>query len=230
MKLKSTLCALSLLIGATSVSNAAVYTISNVGDFLTDRLYADNSGALMNSGTVAIGYFPASVQLADINTIAGLVSNLGLFISQSTAVPGTLMGTFGISVAGYADNADLAASSGIVTVGNPLLNRPIYSIVTNASSLALATATSQFALVQIGVISDDVPNEQTYTSNPLNAPIIGSLGTFNGALGIDFDGPGGEPALGAGTYSTLRMDVIPEPSAALLGAFGVLGLLRRRRN
>jgi MYXO-CTERM domain-containing protein len=32
------------------------------------------------------------------------------------------------------------------------------------------------------------------------------------------------------TTSTASFSVVPEPSAALLGAFGVLGLLRRRRN
>lgn len=67
MKLKSTLLVVSsLLVGALS-SNAANIAISNLaGGAGVDTLYASNTGALMNGGVVALGYFGAGVTVGQI--------------------------------------------------------------------------------------------------------------------------------------------------------------------
>ncbi len=215
--MKTTLLAISGLIAGMMASNAALVVVSNVAAGPGDTLYARQDNSLMNSGLVTMGYFDASVTTADIDTIPELFLKLGSFTLITSEVPGSMSAQLGAAFAGYADQAT-GASLGNVTVGNPLLGRMLYSIVTNASSLAGATPTSQFALVAVGTIKDDVPVENTYLSNPLTAPIIGTIGAFNGDAGG-----------GAGAYNTLKMTSVPEASTALLGALGALGLLRRRR-
>jgi len=65
-----------------------------------------------------------------------------------------------------------------------------------------------------------IPNNVPFFINVDNAPLlIYRLGSYS-ASGVTAGG-GGEIVLN---------NAIPEPSAALLGAIGVLGLLRRRRN
>jgi hypothetical protein len=233
MKIKLSIIASSLLLGSVSSSNAAIFAVGNVIDFQTDTLYATSGNVPMTSGIVAVGYFGSTIVDTDLDTIPELFSLLGTFPTQSAASPGSVMGTFGIGIAGYADNADLAASMGQINLSSnaSLLGRTVYSIVTDASSLETATATSGFALVRIGTIQNDEGGELTYGSNPAGiTPLIGTNGTLFVDLGIDFDGAGGEPALPASTYSTLKLSAIPEPSSALLGAIGAIALLRRRRN
>jgi|LakMenEpi03Aug12_release.lakeMendotaPanAssembly.Ray.scaffolds.fasta_scaffold177063_2 hypothetical protein len=213
------LSALTLLSGSMN-SNAASFIISNVVNGIGDTLYADASNNLMNGGIVTIGYFSAVIDVTDIDTIPELYAQLSNFTTVTSLAPGSYSTTLDGLYAGYAEQSE-ATSAGNITVGNALLGRSIYSIITNASSLAAATAASQFALVLIGTIADDNPVENTYSANPVNAPIIGSIGSYTGnasGLGTVED-----------TYVTLKMSAVPEPSAALLGAFGVLGLLRRRR-
>ena len=216
--------ALALMAGSIN-SNAASFVISNVVSGPGDTLYADADNNLMSSGTVAIGYFNPDIDVSTISgatdKISALYAVLGSFVTVTSQAPGSLSVTLGGSFAGYAEQAE-PTPIGTITTGNALLNRSIYSILTNASSIASATASSQFAFLLIGTINDDNPDEYLYTSNPVNAPIIGSIGSYTGN------------AAGFGTvedtYVTLKMATsIPEPSAALLGAFGVLGLLRRRR-
>lgn len=44
-----------------------------------------------------------------------------------------------------------------------------------------------------------------------------------------FGGEGGNDPTGSGTITSIALDAVPEPSAALLGGLGMLALLRRRR-
>jgi hypothetical protein len=233
MKNKLSIIASSLLLGSALSSNAAIFAIGNVVDFTSDTLYATQNNVPMSSGIVTIGYFGSTIVDTDIDTIAELVPLLSSFTIASSASPGGVMGIYGFGVQGYADNSDTASSMGQInlTTNSSLLGRTVYSIVSDSASLATATATSGFALVRIGTILNDESGELTYGSNPAGlTPLIGSTDTLTTTLGIDFDGPGGDPALGASTYSTLKLSAVPEPSAALLGAIGAMALLRRRRN
>ena len=77
--------------------------------------------------------------------------------------------------------------------------------------------------MQVGTIFSDDPVEQTYVAQAFSlTPIIGNVGSYTGnASGL---------ASGSEAYTTLKLvSAVPEPTAALLGAFGALGLLRRRR-
>ncbi len=78
-------------------------------------------------------------------------------------------------------------------------------------------------MIGFGVLTGDEPSPQNITGNISiggNVILSGGTGTFIG----DANFAGGE-----GSYNTLKLATVPEPSAAILGAIGALGLLRRRR-
>ncbi len=219
MKLKKTLIVASALVAGALTSNAATYSLFNVaGGPGVDTLWANADGTLMNgTGFVTMGYFATNPLTTDIDTIAELVALKSTFTSVQTATPGN---SAAFTAPGFlAEDAAVVSS---ITGSNALIGRKLYAIASNASSLAAATELNAFSLFEVATIVDDVPFEQNYVANPAGSTvIIGEFGVYDdstGALG-----------LGEGTYTTLKLAGVPEPSAALLGAFGVLGLLRRRR-
>lgn len=218
--------ALAALLTSVASSNAATMLVGNVSNGPGDTLWALNNNTLMTGGIAVMGYFGPGVTESQINTIAGLVANLGSFVSVSTVGVGTSIGaTLGAAAAGYAEDSNSSGTSvpgGLILAGNPLIGRTVYQIVTNAATLAGATASNQFYLGSFGTFLGDQPVEQAFAGNPAGRPAIISdgLGTFTGD-------PGG--GAGSGGYVTLKLAVVPEPSAAVLGALGALGLLRRRR-
>ena len=216
MKTRTILVALSSLIAGVVACNAAGVMIVNIDAGVGDTLYATSNNTLMSSGLVTMGYFPATITTADIDTLPELLLNLNNYTTITSAVPGTVSTLLGTANPGYVDQPGFNTSLGSVTAGNPLLGRMLYSIVTNGNTL---TGNTEYALVAIGALKDDVPFANDYVSNPKGLlPIIGTLGAFNGDAG------GGD-----GSYGTLKMLAVPEASTALLGALGALGLLRRRR-
>ena len=198
---------------------AATMVVSNVVDGVSETLYANGTttaSGLMSSGLATIGYFTSGYVIT--GTAA---TDIAAFTIVSSAVVGGPSGDLGGSFAGFAQGAS-SVDLGTITTGNALLNRPIYSFITNLAVLA-GSAASNLILVQVGTIGDDNPVPADYSSNPaLNAPVAGYgvVGSFTG------DAAG----QGSNTYRTLSPVSVPEPSAAILGAIGALGLLRRRRN
>lgn len=205
-----------------SNAQAATFVVSNVVDGVSETLYANGTttGSGLRSGGVAtIGYFTSGYVIT--GTAA---TDIAAYTIVSSATIGGNSPDLGGSFAGYAQQSDPAVSLGTITTGNVLLNRPVYSFVTYNGTLAGST-NSQLILIQVGTIGNDVPFENAYSSNPgLANPVAGygQVGSFTGNAG----------GQGSATYRTLSpiSDPIPEPSAALLGAIGALGLLRRRRN
>ncbi len=193
-------------------ANAATFTVSNVVDGLSETLYQNADGTLNSGGIATIGYFTAGYTITGDSLL-----DLAAYTIVSTAEIGGPSLDLGGAFAGYAQS-DLV-DVGTITAPNALLGRPIYSFVGDGATLAAST---QFILVQVGTIFDDTPVPQDYTSNPgLANPVAGYgvVGSFTGnASGLADDET---------TYRTLQF--VPEPSAALLGALGALGLLRRRR-
>ena len=112
--------------------------------------------------------------------------------------------------------------------------------VTATSPSSLNTKVIHLAVWADGSASYDVANSWAIirttanTAFPANVANAGST-TFNAALGTNL---AIVTSKGASTLSLTDNEsisgnsivLVPEPSAALLGAFGALGLLRRRRN
>jgi hypothetical protein len=216
MKIK--LLASAVLIAASSLSNAANYIISNVSDGLTDTLFATSDNQLSSGGVVTLGVFATGFDVtANLLDYAALTSNFTtIFASGAT---GGASGSLSLLAApGYTENE--AVDTTPLLTGNALIGRTLYLFAGNLATLATSP---QLALLNMGSLQNEDGGELEYVANPsfrVGAPVIGVLGTKTG----DFGGQG------ESTFTTLQMQAIPEPSAALLGVIGALGLLRRRRN
>lgn len=208
---------LAALVACIGYANAANIVISNVSQGPGDTLYANKDNVRMSSGIVTVGYFNAGFDVnANLGTAnwAQLVSNFNIL---ATATPGTASATLGGSFAGYVEANPVAG--GTITGADPLLGRMMYTFVGGDATLAASIAGNGIALFEIKPIADDVPFDNTYQADPTGKVIkIGASGTFVGDAGA-----------GAGTYNTLQLVAIPEPSIALLGALGIFGFVRRRR-
>jgi hypothetical protein len=202
------------LMAMASNASAAVFAVSNVtaGYGYGDALFQLEDGSLSNGGIVAMGYFSSapSSNLEDITT------TIGNFTILASGLAGSYSATLGGSYAGYIEEVVQGAS---IIEPSALIGQALYVFAGNASTLAAST---QWALVQFATISSDDPFEQTYVGQPLGlTPLIGTVGSYTGnASGL---------ASETEVFSTLKLVSVPEPTAALLGAFGALGLLRRRR-
>ena len=203
------------LVAMASNASAAVFAVSNVttGYGYSDALFQLEDNSLSNGGIVAMGYFSGtpSGNLVDIAT------TVGDFTILASGLTGSYSESLGGSFAGYIEEIVQGAS---IIEPNSLIGKSLYVFAGNASTLAAST---QWALVQVGTIFSDDPVEQTYVAQAFSlTPIIGTVGSYTGnASGL---------ASGSEAYTTLKLvSAVPEPTAALLGAFGALGLLRRRR-
>ena len=214
MKIKLSL--VSALIAMASSANAAVVAVDNVSNGLGDSaaLYENVDGTLVDGGIVAMGYFGSNNPSGDI---ADITATLADFTVLATGVIGSpsfsLEGSYpGFVEAAAQDVGDLG------TLNNPLIGKKLYAFVGNLSTLASSTA---YALYLVDTFSE---SQFTYLAQPFGiTPLIGSVDTITTL----------SPAIVGGaseTYTTLKLVPVPEPSAALLGAVGALGLLRRRRN
>jgi hypothetical protein len=192
---------------------AANYYVNNVvAGGSTDVLIENNSGALLDGGIVAIGYFASGAPSSSIGDIQTTIAN---FTLQHSVLAGSPSADLGDSVAGYFQSSILAG--GQITVGSPLLGLGVYLFAGNAATLAAST---EFALVRVGTIADDVPFNQQYTADAAaaltaGALIIGNVDTAANPLG--------------GVSQSLQLVPVPEPSVALLGLLGAVGFFRRRR-
>lgn len=224
MKLKSIII-LSSLVVSSSLTNAATFLVLNVGNGPGDYLYANSNNVPLAAGISTIGYFTSTVTATDIDTIPELQSQilLGTFtqVAFSTDFTGGGVGN------GYVDGSSNAVATASIGLTSPLLGRKIYVITTNQSTLGDFAGGSgvgnQVALVNFGTIVSDVPDVQLYNGNPAPPATI-----VIGGSGIYTESAGGY--LGDGVYNTLTLAAIPEPTSALLCAFGSIALLRRRRN
>lgn len=216
--MKTKLLAGALLFATGSISSAANYIISNVSDGLTDTLFANEDNSLSTGGVVSLGVFTAGFDVAaNLGNYAILASNFTtVFASGLTGGPS---GSLGLALApGYTENPTV--DNAPLLTGNTLINRTLYLFAGNLGTLATST---QVALLNMGLLQNEDGGELDYVANPsfrVGSPLIGKFGTQSGNLG----------GQGVSTFPTLQLQsAIPEPSAALLGAVGALGLLRRRR-
>lgn len=179
-------------------------------------LYADALGNLMSSGVITVGYFQTGFNVAsNLNNPLLLAAN---FVVLSSGSPGSFSNSLGGPFPGYVEEL---VPGPVFGDGNPNIGKNLYSMVGNGQSLS---SSNNIALVDLQTtIASDVPAEFTYSSDPMGKPILlGSAGTFTG-------NPAPGSLTSTGTYQTLKLSTVPEPSAIIAGLLGVLPLLRRRR-
>lgn len=188
---------------ATSFATSVIVT-NNRGPTAT-REVANSSGTLV-AGFGAFGVLSE----AGINGINTTFSGLN-FIQYGAgggAVTTSTSGQFS-----FTDNINLDQPAGASFV-----NKSIYLIV-GFGGTNLATSTELFIYkFGTGFGAADSPT-------PITMTLSSSAGST--LFGTEIGNPS---TTASGTYRAAAIAAVPEPSAALLGAIGALGLLRRRRN
>ncbi len=197
-----------------SVSTAATITISrgigNAG--IVAQNPASAGGALLATGGyyIAAGTFTNGsgvtqepIITTEFSSLLAAVASFDVFGSSTSPTSGTTLGTIsaGITALGGSDTS----------VFN---TKEIYILVGNGATQAASTAFGIFKMT-------------TPVFFPANVAAAGSttVPTSSTAAITPLANAGSEPTPGTFQLAT----AVPEPSAALLGAIGALGLLRRRR-
>lgn len=225
MKTKTTLIASILFAASAVMSMAASYTIQT-GALATSNGFANSAGvAFQNSasasfagpGIVGFGVFSISDSAISAATSATQL------VSTFTGYGASPTGTF--TAAGLSANRGTFSRNSVAGTTTSQFNDSfIYLFVGNAASYAAST---EFAVLKTSfkflASEDSVPTPIVYTVTNLNSSIL-----FGTAL-ADVKTTGTDNSVTPG-FGTAGFGVIPEPSAAFLGAIGALGLLRRRRN
>jgi hypothetical protein len=218
MKHRSLPIAAILFMTGVAPSQAAIFGTYNTlsGEPTQDKLYADASGNLMSSGIVTMGYFLPEIDVAANLDKPWLLASH--YVILATATPGAYSLSLDGTYPGYAESY---TSGGNILDGNPLIGIKLYSMVGNGQSIS---ASDNIALVDLNsTIESDFPFERTYVATPFGRTIlIGSTGSFTG-------NPAENAGAVTGTYQTLKLSTVPEPSAIIAGLLGILPLLRRRR-
>lgn len=201
---------------AVSIGSASAFTVStaNVATFTaTGGLpITSEGGTLIPSGTgiIATGYFSSLADNAvDATNIAGDFQILGATSAFAAGAFGNPPGIF-----------DLTTLGGLIGDGSDFIGENVYIVIGNGATLGAST---EFAVWNSGTTfskSADVPG----TSVAITPGGVGKTGLIYGTVG----GPQ-NPGVNFDESIALSSAPIPEPSITLLGALGILGLIRRRR-
>ena len=206
--MKNKLYALLLVAGLTEASSAATVAIARSGAG-TGIQAQTSAGVNLTGGNyfIGVGTYLVAPSITDQASFVDAVTNFSLFGSALSPVP-------------TATTAGLIIGS--ITATNTAFNSALlYMLIGNGTTKANST---EFAIIQgTSPAWTFAPNvalagSTTYTlANASQFAVVGVAGTEIDNL------------TGADGLQLRTLAVIPEPSAALLGAIGALGLLRRRR-
>jgi len=207
--MKNTILVLLVAVAATGVSPAATIAVGRGG---STNGYTTFTAGGTNLSLTGGFYFSVGTFATEpvITTPASLLSALTNQYSEFAAITTPTSG------------ATIGSLTGSFVATNSAFNSvPMYFVVGNGVDKASST---QFAILK---------------GDPTAFAFPASAGSPSGAASITLSGAAtSSPLANAGTEleilnlpdSLTLVDTIPEPSVALLGAFGALGLLRRRRN
>lgn len=216
MKIKSVLfvaCALGAMIVPSMAATVTLARgIGNVG-----IIAQESTGTALSAGGyyIAVGTFTNSSGATEVPVITTEFSSLleavaafDVFGAGTAPTSGTTLGTL---------------STVITASGAPdptvFQTKQLFVLVGNAATKALSTQWGIFSMTTPVFFPADVAaaNSTTVTTS-----------TFAAIAPLQNAGTAIDNASGADGFRLVA--AIPEPSAALLGAIGALGLLRRRRN
>jgi hypothetical protein len=228
------------LVGILSASSQGATTISGtIGSAFKDNTLSTN---IANGSLVML--------IADAGTAGFLTtSSTGVIVASTTALAGpTTIPTAGALTVGSLFGGDTIMAVG--TAGNsgsisgfsnftPITSKN-FALVWFTQAAAQVGAGSYFGMMSLSdwlmpsdadgktytVSATDASNATSFysSSTATTATQLGSTGFITGS-GAAVASPASSNIVKGATFQ-----IIPEPSAALLGAIGALGLLRRRRN
>ena len=176
---------------------------------LADSAYTAGGGTSAGPGIVGFGIFST-------DSLSGLTRTqlIAAFTPFGTSGPFALTGTTG-------NRSVFSSAQSVPVTGTAFDNKFMYLFAGNASTLATSTEFLIAKSTLLFLAADDAATAPiVQTIRPSNSSVLfGTLATNVQTANTD----------ASVTPSWTMAAPIPEPSAALLGALGALGLLRRRR-
>jgi hypothetical protein len=220
--MKKKLSVIAALVASAGMAQGVTYTVTNNLGLNASAVTTSTGVRLTGNGanSTQIGYAAFGVFTSDEDVLAATTgaqlntaftsfgSNGGLF--NNPATPTNFEGLF--SRQGTLSGANLTEFTG----------ENVYLIITNGTSITNGTEflVFKFDATYIGTGTD---TGQTITLNFDTTDSAGTLLIGNIGPSITVGG------LDTSSEASFQLAAIPEPSAALLGMLGALGLLRRRR-
>jgi len=180
-----------------------------------DYVFRDMAGVNMSSGIVTVGVFST---LSD-----------GVVASQSFSTLANDFTVLGSDLFNDIDPPFTEPVAGMTSIdtnyGAPGANqgKTIYVLVGN-NSASLSSSSQFFLLRTTSVIDADAPSDSNTLSLATSTVVFGTQQNNGVYDGDSISLSSSQPATNA-----INMVAVPEPSAALFGALGMMGLLRRRR-
>jgi len=176
--------------------------------------YTNGYQSPSSAGIVAYGIFSSlsDAQITGVDSLATLSSAFNIFGTAGTFNAAGAFGSMGV----------FARSTSATVTGSIFSGKNIYAFAGNGTTFANSTELLVLKSASFFTDAQDaIPTAQTVTLTPGTASLLFGLN----ALSVKTTSTDASATPGWNTAT-----VIPEPSAALLGALGALGLLRRRRN
>lgn len=184
------------------------------GTLAGDALGGTNAGISAGAGVTAIGIFSTEVFTGlDASQILATFTQFGASGAFAAASTSGQRSIFSLP------------TSGTVT-GSSFSNKNIFLLVGNATTLG---ASNEFLIVKTNTLFTDAQDALPTALAVTVRPDANSTVLF-GATNLNVFTTNSDTVTTAGWTMAAAGPAIPEPSAALLGAIGALGLLRRRRN
>lgn len=217
---------LSLVAVSTTASYGALYTLSS-GVSSSASGIVDSQGRAFRGGTSVGAAFTGAAG----GTSAGPgVIGFGIFSTDNLSAFSTtqLLSAFtgfglpvAFNVAGTTGNRSVYSSAQSQAVlGSPFAGKPVYIFAGNGTTYGNST---EFLIVKASTLTfnaadDNVPTPNSYVITPDNSSVL------FGSIVNDVKTSSSDTSVNPG------WQMVPEPSAAILGTLGALVLLRRRRN
>ena len=217
--------ALNFSSGFGAVYNVTTGTVASSNGIAPSGLVS-NIGATAVSGTFNGYQSPASTGIVAFGIFSSLSDSQ---ITNAVSLDSLVSSFIQFGASGGFNAAGAFGSKGVFTrntsatvLGSSFSNKNIYALAGNGSTFA--NSTELLVLKSASLFTDaqdDIPTAQTVTL---------TTGTATLLFGVNLADVRTTTADASVTPGWGTAKVIPEPSAALLGAVGVLGLLRRRRD
>lgn len=215
MKLKSVIALAALLAVTSGVAQSATITLArglgavgiNVQNGLTNAVLPGGYYIAVGTFTNASGVTQVPTITTDFSSLLAAVAQFDVFGSSNSPTSGTTSGLLAAAITGL--------GSPDTSVFN---NKEIFVLVGNGTT---AVNSNQWGFFSMATPVFFPPNVADAGGPTLTTATFASITPLPNA-GTRIDN-----ASGADSF---RLVGVPEPSAAMLGAIGALGLLRRRRN
>lgn len=229
MKAKSFLIILSVAFGAaTSESQAVVVAYWNFNGLTTSTNNGTSYSPSSGSGSLTVGVAATDQAGSNrgINSFAGTTTNS--LNSDPAGQALVIQGGASESATPVQNNgATIILEVNLSSLSNPILSFASQRTTTGFNSNQVAYSTDGTSYTNFGTAF----NPATSFGSTIYTFDFSSINVLDGDSSVFFriTYSGATANSGNNRIDNIQINAVPEPGAALIGAFGMLGLLRRRR-